>query len=124
MYGRRESTGFLKTFSKMDLFPKIDVDATNASGFGCVLSFIGIVLSIVLALAHWHEYNDLVINSEFYVVGSNRSDSNYQYKEKALYVDFNITFMKMPCNYLSDFIQNIQHFMCSFSRFFTAFHMK
>jgi len=101
MYGRRESTGFLKTFSKMDLFPKIDVDATNASGFGCVLSFIGIVLSIVLALAHWHEYNDLVINSEFYVVGSNRSDSNYQYKEKALYVDFNITFMKMPCNYLT-----------------------
>ena len=58
-------------------------------------------------MAHVNEFQDMTIQTEFYVVGSNRTSSkNSNMKLKgsdrtALYVDFNITFTKMPCNYLT-----------------------
>ncbi|MEC7113190.1 MAG: thioredoxin domain-containing protein [Candidatus Thermoplasmatota archaeon] len=60
-----------------------------------------------MAVAHVNEFQEMTIQTEFYVVGSNRTSSkNSNMKLKgsdrtALYVDFNITFTKMPCNYLT-----------------------
>ena len=50
MYGRRESTGFLKAFSKMDLYSRIGIDATY------VLSIFKLITSHLYSIDQRNSY--------------------------------------------------------------------
>jgi len=104
LYGKKQD-GFLGFFRKLDMYPRIDKDATQASWYGTVLSFIGIGLSIYLFLGQWEAFNATERTSEFFVLGTNRSmhweNRGLHARDTSLFVNFNITFTQMPCNYLT-----------------------
>eukprot|EP00939_MAST-03C_sp_MAST-3C-sp1_P002018 g2018.t1 len=92
------SNFFLRNFRKIDLYPKVDTDATHATACGFVLTVLGIVISLYLFVGQWNEYRNPSQYAEIYVLGSNRTMAD---DGGDLFIDFNVTFQKMPCNYLT-----------------------
>ena len=104
MYGREES-GVSRFFRRLDLYPKIDADATKATGCGFMLTMFGIIAAIYLFWSQWTVYLSPPSTTEFYVVGVNRSAGWSRHHPSQgthdMYVHFNVTFSKMPCNFIS-----------------------
>lgn len=102
---RRESHSFLRSFRTLDLYPRIQHEVTHATWFGFLASLIGMAMTAYLICGHVSDFLTRDVRTDFFVLGTNRSREwktrGVHSESTDMYVTFNVTFNKMPCNFLT-----------------------